>query len=272
MPEGPEIKRSADTIAAAIENQDLKEVIIEWPPLVAWQNELAASRILKVEAKSKAMLIHFDNHMTLYSHNQLYGVWYVRKNGNRPKTNRSLRLGLKGPQKTAWLYSATDIALLDPDELASHPYLSKLGPDVLDGDITEQEILKRYKNPAFQRRKLTTLLLDQGFLAGLGNYLRSEILFWAKVPISARPCDCTPQQLKALAKASLLLPRRSYKTGGITLDEERSNALKKSGASRNQYRFYVFAKAGQGCESCQSPIVKEQAGGRRIYFCPKCQK
>ena len=271
MPEGPEIKRSADQIAAALEGQPLTAVHLNWPALKGWENELAQQQIIKVEARSKAMLLHWSNHMTLYSHNQLYGVWYVRKNGPAPQTNRALRLQITGPQQTAWLYSATDIALLDPDELAQHPYLTKLGPDVLNDDTDFDRVLAQYQNPRFQKRRLSTLLLDQGFLAGMGNYLRSEILFVAGVPIHYRPMDCSAEQRQKLAEASLALPRQSYQTGGITLEIEQANALKEKGAPRHLYRFYVFAKEGKPCVVCHTPILKTQAGNRRIYYCPQCQ-
>lgn len=271
MPEGPEIKRSADKLADALAEKPLKEVRIHWPPLKSWERELSEHKIIRIEARSKAMLIHWSNQLTLYSHNQLYGVWYVRKNGQPPRTNRALRLQLSGPQRTAWLYSATDIELLDPDELAQHPYLCKLGPDVLNETVVLADIVSQYKNPQFQRRRLSTLLLDQGFLAGLGNYLRSEILFLAGVPIHYRPKDCSEAQILKLAEASLELPRRSYLTGGITLDAKHSQMLKQNGASRSTYRFYVFAKSGKPCVVCGTPILKTAAGNRRIYYCPVCQ-
>lgn len=271
MPEGPEIKRSADQIAGALAGQPLKAVQFSWPALKGWEAELAKHHIVNVEARSKAMLLHWSNHMTLYSHNQLYGVWYVRANGPAPETNRALRLQLTGPRQTAWLYSATDIALLDPDELAQHPYLSKLGPDVLNDNTDFDRVLAQYQDSRFQKRRLSTLLLDQGFLAGLGNYLRSEILFVAGVPIHYRPIDCSAMQLQKLAEASLALPRQSYRTGGITLEMTLANALKAKGVRRDQYRFYVFAKVGKPCVVCQTPILKAEAGNRRIYYCPQCQ-
>lgn len=271
MPEGPEIKRSVDKIAEAVEDKALLDVRIVWPALKAWERELAQQRIVKVEARSKALLLHWSNHMTLYNHNQLYGVWYVRENGNVPQTQRALRLVLQGPQKTAWLYSATDLMLLTPDELEEHPYLRKLGPDVLNPNTQLETIHARFDDARYRNRRLYNLLLDQGFLAGLGNYLRSEILFVAGVPITYRPKDCNDRQLQKLAEATLLLPRQSYETGGVTLDLALSQVLKAKGARRNSYRFYVFAKAGEPCVVCHTPLTKTELGGRRIYHCPHCQ-
>lgn len=271
MPEGPEIKRSADKIARAVEGKPLQAVRILWPALKAWQSELSQHRIVKVEARSKALLLHWSNHFTLYNHNQLYGVWYVRPNGQVPQTGRALRLVLQGPQSTAWLYSATDLELLDTESLQEHPYLRKLGPDVLSSTTDISTVIARFQDPHYRNRRLYSLLLDQGFLAGLGNYLRSEILFVAGVPITYRPKDCSATQIQQLAEAALRLPRQSYQTGGVTLDLALSQVLKAKGARRNRYRFYVFAKAGEPCVKCHHPITKTELGGRRIYHCPHCQ-
>lgn len=271
MPEGPEIRRSADQIAAALEGQTLQAVEFGMERLKPFEKLLTGQQVESVSSRGKAMLIRFANQLTLYSHNQLYGVWVVRRAGSLPVSNRQLRVSLRGPQKWALLYSATDIALLDPDELAQHPYLCRLGPDMLDEEVRLQDVLARYQDKAFARKRLTTLLLDQHFLAGMGNYLRSEILHVARIPATYRPLDCSPAQLQALAEASLELPRRSRSTGGITNDLERVAQLKAAGLSRSRYRFWVFARDNKPCYRCETLIVRSEVGGRRLYTCPRCQ-
>ncbi|MGB3494160.1 MAG: zinc finger domain-containing protein, partial [Elainellaceae cyanobacterium] len=102
-------------------------------------------------------------------------------------------------------------------------------------------------------------------------YLRSEILFVAGVHPKRRPADCSEPQIHALAQGAIALPRQSYATGGITTDLQRVEQLKAQGFSRSAYRFYVFSREGRPCFQCDTPIVKEQSGGRRYYFCPRCQ-
>ncbi|MGB7416317.1 MAG: zinc finger domain-containing protein, partial [Thermosynechococcaceae cyanobacterium] len=113
---------------------------------------------------------------------------------------------------------------------------------------------------------------DQHFLAGLGNYLRSEILFVARIHPQYRPVDCTDTQLQTLAAASLDVPRQSYQTGGITNDVALAKQLKTEGVRRRYYRHWVFSRAEQPCFVCRTPIVKELASGRRYYYCPQCQR
>jgi endonuclease-8 len=114
--------------------------------------------------------------------------------------------------------------------------------------------------------------LDQGFLSGVGNYLRSEILFTSGVDPEFRPKDCTQKQIEALAKNSLYLSRRSYDTGGLTTPDELVEALKEEGASRRQYRHYAYGRAGKTCYKCGREIQVMETGGRKVYYCETEQK
>ncbi|WP_052330796.1 DNA-formamidopyrimidine glycosylase family protein [Rivularia sp. PCC 7116] len=101
MPEGPEIKQAADKIASAITHSPVEEIFFAFERLKPYESQLKNHRITKVDTKGKAMLIHFDNQLTIYSHNQLYGKWMVRKAYDYPKTNRQLRLAIHNHQKSA---------------------------------------------------------------------------------------------------------------------------------------------------------------------------
>jgi endonuclease VIII len=272
VPEGPEIRRAADQIAAAVVQQPLQEVWFAFPHLQACSAALGNSQVTAVQTRGKAMLIRFSNDLSIYSHNQLYGKWVVRRAYSYPQTNRQLRLAIHCDRKSSLLYSASDIEVLDDDTIVAHPFLSRIGPDILSDQISIKDIKKRLQSAQFYRRRLTTLLLDQHFLAGLGNYLRSEILFVARVHPQQRPVDCTPSQLHNLAAAALSVPQQSYQTGGITNDIKRAEQLKARRVRRRDYRHWVFSRARQPCFICQTPIAKEFASGRRYYYCPQCQR
>lgn len=271
MPEGPEIRRAADKVERAITREPVQDIFFAFEHLKPYEVKLRGDRILNVQTRGKGMLIRFACQLNIYSHNQLYGVWYVRKAYDFPQTKRQLRLAIHNSQTSALLYSASDIEVLREDELLQHPFWSQVGPDVLDSAVTVEQVAARFLDPRFYRRGLVSLLLDQKFLCGLGNYLRSEVLFVAGVHPSLRPIDCTPEQVTALANAAIALSRQSYTTGGITNDLNRVTQLKRQGHSRAQYRFYVFNRDGQPCWVCQTPIQKDTLSGRRIYHCPMCQ-
>jgi len=115
------------------------------------------------------------------------------------------------------------------------------------------------------------MLLDQGFFAGVGNYLRSEILFKAGLHQQRRLCDLDSSARHRLAAAIHLLFWRSVQTGGITNDAERVQQLKQAGWRRRDYRHYVFGRYGQACFFCDGPISKTLVTGRRLYHCTQCQ-
>ena len=271
MPEGPEIQLAADKVGAAIIGRPTTAVSFAFDQLKKYEEILTGVEVTAVQARGKAMLTRFANGYNIYSHNQLYGKWMVRDAHDFPETNRQLRLAIHNDKKSALLYSASDIAVLQDGELDSHPFLSKLGPDLLDESVTVPQVAKRFASDQFRRRRLTSLLLDQGFLAGLGNYLRSEVLFVARVHPSLRPMDCSDEQIGALAEAAVSLTRQSYQTRGITNDLKLAEKLKKAGQSYRDYRFWVFDRDGRPCYNCGTAIIKDSIGGRRLYYCPKCQ-
>ncbi|MDJ0927682.1 MAG: endonuclease VIII [Gammaproteobacteria bacterium] len=271
MPEGPEIRLAADRVARVLVGKPLREVFLAPPRLRRFRPRLTGASVSRVETRGKAMLTHFDNGLTLYSHNQLYGRWYVRPRGALPRTRRSLRVGLHTDTQSALLYSASDIDVLTADQLESHPFLRRLGPDVLSEDLTWQALAARLNDSRFRGRSLASLYLDQGFVAGIGNYLRSEILFFARVSHCRKPRDLGRSERQRLARQTLAVARRSYQTRGVTNLPSRLRTRRAGDAGRDDRRFAVFARAGKGCDVCGSVIERTDAGSRRLYYCPDCQ-
>ncbi len=271
MPEGPEIKQAADKISSAVTHSPVEEIFFAFERLKPYESQLKHHRITTINTKGKAMLIRFDNELTIYSHNQLYGKWMVRKAYDYPKTNRQLRLAIHNQQNSALLYSASDIEVLNKDELALHPFLNRLGPDILDEALNLEQVINRLQDKKFCKKRFATLFLDQHFLAGNGNYLRSEVLFVAKVHPILRPIDCNNKQLQQLAQAAIAVPKQSYHNG-ITNDLELAAELKAKGYKRQEYRHWVFGRENKPCYICSTSIIKEITAGRRYYYCPNCQK
>ena len=115
------------------------------------------------------------------------------------------------------------------------------------------------------------MYLDQAFLAGLGNYLRSEILFIAGVNPAQKARDLSKGQIGKLARTTLDICRRSYALEGVTLPERQYKALKKQGITYGKARFFVFGRAKQPCRVCHTKIQRSSANSRRIYTCATCQ-
>ncbi|MCW8831398.1 MAG: endonuclease VIII, partial [Gammaproteobacteria bacterium] len=187
-------------------------------------------------------------------------------------SNRQLRMAIDCQGRSALLYSASDIAVLTNDEVLQHPFINKLGPDVLNKLTTVKHIVDRLTSVKFNNRQLGGVLTDQAFVAGLGNYLRCEILFYSGLHPKVRACDLNEEQLSLLAKAIIKLPRQSYQTGGVTNQTDRAQQLMRQGESFEDARFYVFRRDGLACYQCGSLIEKDYHAGQAYFNCPECQK
>lgn len=271
MPEGPEIRLAADEIASVIEGKVIEEIEVGLPSLEPYVEQLTGKVVTEVETRGKALLTHFENHLTIYSHNQLYGVWKTAKRGQYPTTNRQLRLALHTRDKSALLYSASDISVWPREALGEHPLLRKLGPDILNPALTAEQIVDILMSKKFQNRSLASFYLDQGFIAGLGNYLRTEILFAARVHPDVKPSQLSDDTLLRLAQETIRISKRAYNTRGYTVDDELLNSLKAADSDYEGTRFMAFNRESLPCRICVTPIEKGQRGSRRIYWCSNCQ-
>ena len=173
--------------------------------LSRFEKRLAGSAVTAVETRGKAMLTRFNNGLTLYS--------------------------------------ASDIEVLTEQGLKKHPFLCRVGPDILDPELTTDGIVDRLESATFRNRALGGLYRDQAFLAGIGNYLRSEILWAAGVDPKLKPSQLDGVELRAIARETLAISRRSYRTRGVTTPPKQAKERKALGMSYGQYRFQVFGRA-----------------------------
>lgn len=260
-------RKVADTLGAA----PLEEVWFAFEQLRPWSARLSGQPLAAAETLGKALLLKFPDGSVIYAHSQLYGRWMFSPADRRPDTGRQLRLALSTQEQSALLYSASDIHVMEAEELPSHPFIARAGLDVLSSGADVEAIARWIARPEFARRQLGHLLLDQGFLAGVGNYLRSEILYVAGLHWTQRPTDLGPEGQRRLAEAVRCLMWRSVETGGITTPPDVVERLRAAGWERRDYRHYAFGRDGQVCLGCDEPLQRTSVSGRRLYFCPACQ-
>ena len=271
MPEGPEIRRSADRVSKRLSERNLSSLRLLYPPISEFESLLDSSRIESVTSRGKALLIRFDKGLSLYSHSQLYGRWTVNKVSTKMRWNRSLRAEFVADGYAVRLWSATDVEILPTQNEEEHPYILKLGPDVLDRSTTPDLIVERLVSSKFSKRRASSLMLDQSFVAGLGNYLRSEILHQARIHPSSRPKDLSSDAISRWGLLTKAVSVRSYESKGLTVSDELAQRRKGMGEKRSSYRHSAFCRNGLDCHECGSTIVRIRVSGRRLDMCPSCQ-
>ena len=270
MPEGPEVRRSADQIERAVAGKPLK-CVFEYSTLTEFADSFKDVQLMGVSTFGKAFVLNFSNEQSIYVHLQLYGRWKTGKLSSHKPSRRTLRLRLETETHYAELYSATDIEVLNTKDVSKHKFIKKLGPDLLKKGYTTSHISRRLNKATFARRTLGALLLDQSVFGGLGNYLRSEVLFRAGLMHDRKLGKLSKEERTLLAKMIHETTHRAYRTRGITLDDKWVQIAKKNGWRRSRYRHFTFDREGSKCWICDTKIIKVHVAGRRLYYCSTCQ-
>jgi endonuclease VIII len=271
MPEGPEIRRATDAIAKVLRGKVVRKLAFGQPRLATSQKLFSDVVVREVESRGKAILTHFENGKTIYSHNQLYGEWAIFKPDAEPFSHKQRRIVIDTAAHRLVLYSASDIEVLDSGQVHRHPYIAKLGVELLNPSVTLADVLRFVNEIRWQKKLLAQLLLDQAFLAGVGNYLRSEILFVARLYPWVLLGDLDSVQKKHLAKAALSVTRQAYRHAGITNHLASAKTLKATGVPFSVYRHYVFDRVNQSCWVCQANVARDEVAGRQLHWCRRCQ-
>lgn len=146
----------------------------------------------------------------------------------------------------------------------SHERLSKLGVDALSATGGTLFDATRAR-----RAPIKTVLLDQGVVAGIGNIYADEALFLAGVRVTRPACRLTRAECDAVMRAAQKVMRRSIETGGSSI----SDYVRPDGSDGGyQDERRVYARTGEPCSSCGTPILRLVIATRSSHYCPTCQR
>jgi formamidopyrimidine-DNA glycosylase len=151
-----------------------------------------------------------------------------------------------------------------PDAMAA--VLAKMGPEPLDEGFSKGRLLALLSG---RSARLKPLLLDQRFVAGLGNIYVDEALFRARLHPLRISGSLTPREVARLHEGIVDALRQGIENRGTTLSAYRDSW---GTAGRNQERLLVFRQQGNPCPRCGTPIEKMRVAGRGTHLCPRCQR
>jgi formamidopyrimidine-DNA glycosylase len=148
--------------------------------------------------------------------------------------------------------------------------LAKIGVEPLSKKFTLQAFKSLIRG---QKRRLKPFLLDQRFVAGLGNIYVDEAL-WSAQLHPLRPVNSlSDKELQQLHQAIILVLKQGIENTGTSLGTARANYFSVSGRrGDNQSRLNVFRRDGMPCARCGTIILKSVVAQRGTHFCPLCQK
>lgn len=148
-------------------------------------------------------------------------------------------------------------------------FLGRLGPEPLDRRFSARYLMEKLKT---RNRQIKPLLLDQSFLAGLGNIYVDEALWRARIHPET-PSGClTEAQGYALHRAIRKSLRAGLRNAGTTLGSGKGNFSSiRQTYGRNAVELNVFRRTGSPCPRCRAPIQRIIVGQRGTHICPQCQ-
>lgn len=143
------------------------------------------------------------------------------------------------------------------------PRLDRLGLDALEA--SGEHLFRASRG---RRLAIKSLLLDQAVLAGVGNIYADEALFLAGVRPTRRAQRVTRAQCSGIADALRAVLERSIETGGSSISDF-VGPDGRDGAYQDERR--VYARKGEPCARCGTPIARKLVGQRASHYCPSCQ-
>jgi len=271
MPELPEVQSIVSNLKNGTINHPpligLKIIAAQlfWPRTLAipdpeeFTTRVVGQRIDEIGRRGKFVVISLDQE-TLLFHLRMSGDLMVEAT-DAPiaphhrlvfDLENNLRLSFNDPRKfgRVWLTPQPEIVL------------GGLGPEPLEERFTTQEF---YQRLTVYRRQLKPLLLDQSFLAGLGNIYTDEALHRARL----HPLVCA-DTLSFGEAETLLQSIRSVLQEGIQRNGASIDWVYRGGEFQNYFR--VYQRTGEPCFNCSTPIQRLVIGQRGTHYCPNCQQ
>jgi formamidopyrimidine-DNA glycosylase len=270
MPELPEVETTARTLRGRVAGRTITAAAVSWPRTAATHpsdelaREVQGRRIEDVGRRGKyvvftlsrgSLLVHLKMTGRLFvvpanqAQDEYVRAWFALDDGHQLRFHDVRKFGR--------------IYLVDDVEQVT----GSLGPEPLDGDLTVsafQDLLAR------RRGRLKSLLLNQRFVAGLGNIYADEALHRARLHPLRTADSLMPSEQQRLFHAIRDVLGKAVQARGTTLSD--GGYLDAHGRPGSfQAQVAVYGRAGEPCPRCGATIERIVLAQRGTHFCPRCQ-
>ena len=266
MPEGPEVRKNAESLAKRVSGRDISGIEIlsgrygKKPPsgLTLLKN-IIPIRVVGVGSHGKFMYWILDDELSIWSTLGMTGQW-----GDKPSDHARIKITLNDGE--VYFNDQRNFGTIKfvRGKFQLIEKLKSLGPDMLAQDVTNNEFIKKLRS--CDEWTITKALMDQSIVAGIGNYIKADSLWLAKISPHRKILDMTDIELGSLNSSIKQVMRESYKSGGATISTYRN--FDGSEGEYNQ-RFLVY---NQKTDPDGNEIIREITDDKRTtHWCPAVQ-
>lgn len=273
MPELPEVETVVrDLRAAGLVGRRIAQARVFWPKTVAapaaarFARAIRGREIRRITRRGKFIVAELSGGFTLLVHLRMSGHLDVAPAGSRPRRHDRVvwtlddgrRLRFEDTRKFGRVWLVRDPARV----------LGNLGPEPLA--ISPSAFAAGL---AARARLLKPLLLDQTFLAGVGNIYSDEALWAARLHPRRRSDTLTAAQAAELLRALRSVLRKGIRNLGTTFGAGKTHfVLPRGERGRNQEQLRAYGQTGAPCPRCGTAIQRILVGQRATHVCPRCQR
>jgi formamidopyrimidine-DNA glycosylase len=264
MPELPEVETFARSLRPELTGRVIISAQIFWartlsmPSPEEFLEKISGQEIQKVSRRAKYLWLELSGGH-LFIHLRMSGDLWMRPSPHLPEKHDRLHWSLSDGRTLVF----NDIRKFGHVWLTAHPedVIGSLGPEPLDQTFTPRMLYDRLIE---RHRQMKPLLLDQSFLAGLGNIYTDEALHLSGVHPLRVSDTITNSEAERLYQAIQTVLLAGIEHNGASIDW-----VYRGGSFQNYFR--VYDREGQPCPVCGTPIQRIVVGQRGTHFCPTCQ-
>ncbi len=281
MPELPEVETVVRGLSDTVVGRTISKVRINAPAtsIVVCESfkgksfpaVLKGKTIQHVTRRGKNILINLSGGITLWSHLKMTGRFlYVPQNNPVLKHDLAIFYFSADSKKPSNHLRFNDtrrfgrLRLYHTSEVKNQKGLKELGPEPLE--ISKEKFVKLFRTT---NRMIKPALLDQSFIAGIGNIYADESLFYAKIHPRKLTNKISAAKLLLLHKHIRRILTKAINNMGTSVDSYQG--VNGQPGSFQKY-LKVYGLEGNPCYFCGHEIVREKIGSRSAHFCPRCQR
>ncbi|RXT07798.1 bifunctional DNA-formamidopyrimidine glycosylase/DNA-(apurinic or apyrimidinic site) lyase [Ammoniphilus sp. CFH 90114] len=268
MPELPEMETYRKLLTEQLQGATITRVQIEREKSVnvakdSFIRTVEGSRILSVTRRAKHLLFQLDNGFVLLLHLMLGGWMYLGNETDKPE--RTFQVILSFGDRSLYFIGLRlgYLHLLSPAEVEER--LKPLGPEPLSPMLSESSFQARLKG---KKGRLKTTLVDQKWIAGIGNCYSDEISYQAGLLPHRSMNELQGEEIRRLYLAIQSVLQEAIGYGGY-MEHPLFLEDRLTGGYNDQCK--VYDREGEPCLRCSHGIVKEELSSRKTFYCPNCQ-
>jgi formamidopyrimidine-DNA glycosylase len=270
MPELPEVETIKNELMPHIRGRRITGVSLYWegivkkPSLEEFRRRLIGQQITGLRRRGKYLIFSLGSGEALIIHLKMTGSLLLNHTSDEPAKHIRAVLHLdngseirfRDPRKFGAMWLVKDVSGV----------VGKLGPEPLEADFTARVLAERLGK---RKAPIKPLLLDQHFVAGIGNMYADEALYDAKIHPLRPASSLSREEIARLHKATQQILRAAIGNKGASV-ENYFRPGGELGTAHFQFRV-AHGLGGKFCLRCGTPIERIVVRNRGTYFCPKCQ-